>query len=103
MAAKGFAKGNQYGKVKTGKPQKRTLLKKALGLDVIEVEGLKQDVLNVWRDLINDRDKKLKAFAAKELSKYLFPTKKEMDIKTDNAVNNVFIIPAVQSDDDTGK
>jgi len=70
-----FKKGNKIASQNKGKKQKRTILKEKLGLD--NIEDLKEDVIKVWQELITSKDKKLKGFAAKEISKYIFSQKRE--------------------------
>ena len=60
---------------KRGK-EPRTIIKEKLGLN--NIEDMKNDVLNVWKLLIAKGTKKEKAFAAKEMSKYLFAQKREL-------------------------
>jgi len=55
--------------------KRKTIIKEKLGLD--NIEGMKEDVLNVWNDLITEGTKKEKMWAAKEMSKYIFPQKRE--------------------------
>lgn len=69
-----FKKGNtEYTKI-IGKPKKNTIIKKSLGLE--NIEQLKLDCLQVWQDAIQSKSIARRQFAAKEISKYLFPQKK---------------------------
>ena len=72
-----FEKGNVEYKKIVGKPKAKTVVKKALGLD--NIEQLKNDCLQVWSDAIKSKSIKRREFAAKEISKYLFPQKKQID------------------------
>lgn len=66
-----------------GSKNKATLL--AEKLQTRDIKELKEEVLHVWKELIHDKDKKMRAFAAKEISKYLFPTKR--DVKKHENIN----------------
>jgi hypothetical protein len=72
-----FEKGNAEYKKIVGKPKAKTVVKKALGLD--NIEQLKIDCLKVWQDAIRSKSIKRREFAAKEISKYLFAQKKQID------------------------
>jgi len=65
----------QAGKNRKGIKHKNTRLRKILG--IANIEDLKYDILIVWENLIKYGTKTEKRFAAKELSKYLFPQKRE--------------------------
>ncbi len=58
------------------KPKRATLMKRKLGIE--NIEDLKKDVLKVWGELIKSANTKEKVIAAKEMSKYIFPQKREL-------------------------
>jgi|GEM_PF-6422283 hypothetical protein len=90
-----FKKGNKAATVNKGKLQKTTIVKARLGLplskdtmkkikDKVEkgecdIEELKPMTTAAWYELLSA--KKTRGFAAKELSKYIYPQKREHEIK----------------------
>lgn len=54
---------------------KRTKIVQALGLD--NLDSLKPEVFQVWKRLIKSRSKEDRKFAVKEVSKYVYPQKRE--------------------------
>lgn len=71
------------------KRKRKTIVKEALGLN--NLDDLKQEVLRVWGEYIRSNDIKLKGFAAKEISKYLFPQKREHSGEINASVKVQFI------------
>ncbi len=71
-----FKTGNTTAKHKAGKKHKRTLIKEKLGLN--NLQDLEQDLINGWYELLNSNSKTDKRFALKEISRYVFPVKKEV-------------------------
>ena len=71
------AKASAAGKKsrKHGK-NKSTIVKERL--DPKNIEDLKEDVLKVWKEFIKSLDIDDRKFASKEISKYIFPTKKDI-------------------------
>lgn len=64
---------------KLSKAQKRkTIAKKELIKSFLEIEDAKTKVLDTFADALFNGDKKEKFTAAKELAKYLFPTKQNI-------------------------
>ena len=59
-----------------GIKNKSTVIKEKLGIQ--NIEDLKEDVLKVWYELITSTNPDDKKFASKEISKYVFPTKKDI-------------------------
>lgn len=90
-----FKKGNKAATVNKGKLQKSTIVKARLGIplakntlkkikDKVEcgecdIEELKPMTTAAWYELLSA--KKTRGFAAKELSKYIYPQKREHEIK----------------------
>lgn len=74
-----FDKGHKKvgGKVK-GSKHKTTKVKEALGLK--NIEDLKEKVLQNWFEFIADGNKQIRLIATKEISKYLWATKKEVNM-----------------------
>lgn len=83
MPGKGkpFAKGNSVAKANKGTKKNKTIFKEAVAesAGVKSIEDLTGAVIDVYCDLLNTGDKDDKKFAAKELSKYLFPQKRTVD------------------------
>jgi len=69
-------KGRIGGLKNKGRLKNKTLIKEKLGLD--NIEDMKEDVIRVWHECINSNNSKDKQFAAKEMSKYIFPQKREL-------------------------
>ena len=71
-----FKKGNTFGRVsKKGIVKKSTIVKSKLGLK--NLESMKSLVIENWYQLLTSDSKKDRMYASKEISKYIFPTKKE--------------------------
>lgn len=81
---------------KTG-PKRKTIIKNSLSIKTIE--ELKDDVLKVWKELIESGNEENKKFAAKEISKYVFATKKESTIDL-TAKGNINIFTVKPDTDD---
>lgn len=75
MPTNKFEKGNTAASGKKGKKHRRTIVKEVLGVQ--NIEDLKPEVLEVWKKLIQASNTKDQAYAAKEISKYIFPQKRE--------------------------
>lgn len=71
-----FKKGNTFGKVsKKGIVQRKTVIKSKLGIK--NLESMKSLVVENWYELLTSESKKDRIIATKEISKYIFPAKKE--------------------------
>ncbi len=79
------------------KPKRRTLIKQKLGIE--NIEDLKKDVLQVWGELIKSANTKEKVIAAKEMSKYIFPQKRELS----GELNGQIKVEIVYNNDDKKK
>ncbi len=74
-----FEKGNRKAAGrKPGVKNKKTKVKEALGLK--NIEDLKDKVLQNWFEFIADGNKQIRLIATKEISKYLWATKKELNM-----------------------
>lgn len=83
-------KGRKGGLHKKGVKHKRTILKEALGLDNIhEIEDFKEGLLKLGKQFLKNKDINLKSFAWKELLKYTFPQKQNIDAKIKGTINFV--------------
>lgn len=69
--------------------KKKTVLREILGIN--NIEDLKADVLKVWANHIQSTDYEKQSFAAKEISKYIFPQKREHSGEINSAVKVQFI------------
>jgi len=76
-----FKKGRKKtGGIKKGQKHKKTILKENLGIEAIEnVEQFEPTLIKNWIEFLCDNDKQIKLSATKELSKFVFPTKKQVD------------------------
>ena len=74
-----FEKGHkkQFGR-KKGSKDKKVIIKQALGIS--NIEDLKEKVLQNWFEFIEDGNKQIRLIATKEISKYLWATKKEVNM-----------------------
>lgn len=63
---------------KKGTKDKKTVIKETFGIK--SIEELKEDVLENWREYLKHNNDNYKLTATKEVSKYLFPTKKEVNL-----------------------
>jgi len=76
-----FKKGRRKtGGIKKGQKHKKTILKENLGIEAIEnVEQFEPTLIKNWIEFLCDNDKQIKLSATKELSKFVFPTKKQVE------------------------
>ncbi len=77
-------------KKKIGKhwKQKRTIIREKL--EVKEIDDLKQRVLDNFEELSRDKDMQVRAMANRELAKYLFPQKRQIEGKFEGNINISF-------------
>ena len=74
-----FEKGHKKkGGNTKGTKHKKTIVKEALGLQTIE--ELKDKCLRNWNKMLDDKNIQVQLTATKEVSKYLFATKKEINL-----------------------
>lgn len=73
-----FNKGHKKigGKAK-GAKNKRTIIKEALGVD--NIEQLKTKCLRNWDKFLDDKNPQIQLIATKEVSKYLFAQKRDVN------------------------
>lgn len=76
-----FKKGRKKtGGIKKGQKHKKTILKQDLGIEAIKnVEQFEPRLIENWIQFLSDNDKQIKLSATKELSKFVFPTKKQVE------------------------
>lgn len=91
-----FKKGNIKAKGKQGKKHKSTLIKEKLGLN--NLYELEQDLIKAWYEMLHSTNKTDKRFALKEISRYVFPVKKEItgsfsfdEIEAKKQIENIFM------------
>lgn len=70
-------KAREKGRLKKGHKHKTTIVKEKF--EVKEIEDLKQRVLDNFSELSKDKDKQIRILASKELAKYIFPQKRQVD------------------------
>jgi hypothetical protein len=71
-----FKKGNRTAAAKQGRKHKSTLIKAKLGIN--NLHDLEQDLIKSWYEMLHSKCKTDKRFALKEISRYVFPMKKEV-------------------------
>ena len=76
-----FQKGrNKTGGIKKGQRHNKTVLKENLGIETIKnVDQFEPTLINNWIEFLRDEDKCIRLTATKECSKFVFPTKKQVD------------------------
>lgn len=78
-----FEKGHKkVGGAKKGQKYTKTIVKESLG--IVRIDDLKEDVLKTFNYFINKGTANEQLTAAKEVAKYCFPAKKELDIVEHN-------------------
>ncbi len=96
-----FSKTRQPPNEHKRKKKRKTIIREQLGLK--NIEGLEGDVLKVWKRLIGSKSNKYSSLAAKEISKYLFPQKKETVLKFNGTIKfvaNNKIVPPLNDGND---
>lgn len=99
-----FTKGNKVATSLKGKPKKKTLIKRALGLDNPEKAAqLRERIDELTTEFLYHREISVRQTAWKEILKYTYPQKKTVDLTTDgeSLKNNVFVIPAFSEDNES--
>ena len=94
---KRFSKDYQPTPEKRRVKKKKTVLREILGIN--NIEDLKKDVLKVWANHIQSDDFEKHSFAAKEISKYIFPQKREHSGEINSSVKVQFINLGDKPDD----
>lgn len=76
-----FQKGRiKTGGIKKGQRHNKTVLKENLGIETIKnVDQFEPTLINNWIEFLRDEDKNIRLTATKECSKFVFPTKKQVD------------------------
>lgn len=92
---KGFDKKHKkVGGRKAGTKNKRTIIKDTLGIN--SIEALKQICLDNWYSLLTNPNYQIKLIATKEVSKYLFSSKRESPYSLSESEIEVLRIEAVE-------
>ena len=92
---KGFDKKHKkVGGRKAGTKNKRTIIKDTLGIN--SIEELKQVCLDNWLNLLHNSNIQIKLIATKEISKYLFSSKRESPYSLSESEIEVLRIAAVE-------
>lgn len=76
-----FNKGKaKTGGIKKGQRHKKTVLKENLGIETIKnVDQFEPTLIKNWIEFLTDEDKNIKLTATKECSKFVFPTKRQVE------------------------
>lgn len=76
-----FKKGKKKtGGIQKGQKHKKTLIKQKLGIETInKIDEFEVLLLNNWLEFLNSNEDSIRLTATKELSKFVFPTKKQID------------------------
>jgi len=81
-----FEKGkNKSGGRKKGTKNKRTILKEKLGLKTSkEIDQFSPKLISNWGEFLNDKNKNVRFIATRDLSKLVFPSKKQIESTVKN-------------------
>ena len=76
-----FQKGkNKTGGIQKGQKHKKTILKEKLGIEKVnKIDEFSPRLIDNWIEFINADDLSIRLLATKELSKYVFATKKQVE------------------------
>ena len=76
-----FQKGRKKtGGIKKGQKHNRTKLKENLGIESIKnVDQFEPTLISNWIEFLSDEDKNIRLIATKECSKFVFPTKRQVE------------------------
>ncbi len=76
-----FKKGHtKTGGIKKGQKHKRTILKEKLGIDTVgKIDQLAPTAINNLVEFLSSYDDNMRLAATKEILKYLFPTKRQVE------------------------
>lgn len=91
-----FTKGNQPPNINKQKPKRKTLAKEAILRKYVEkrrfkeIDDAKIPVLDAFAEALFEGSKAEQLIAAKELAKYLFPTKQNITGNMEGKINIVF-------------
>lgn len=95
-----FSKKNQPPASKKRGPKKKTivnaLIKEAFGTDQLTIEAIRAGKINInhaadiltknWLEFVTDKSKAFRFQATDKLTKYVFPSKKEVQLEGNNSV-----------------
>lgn len=99
-----FTKTNQPPRESKQVPKRKTIAKAALYKRYTNIQDAKDEVLEVYADALRNGTRSEKFAAAKELAKYLFPTKQSIKGELDLGVKNVtqfIVVPAFDCEEKT--
>lgn len=76
-----FQKGKKKtGGIQKGQKHKKTILKERFGIEKIKkIDEFSPSLIDNWTEFINSDDISIRLLATKELSKYVFATKKQVE------------------------
>lgn len=76
-----FQKGHtKTGGIKKGQKHKKTILKEKLGIEAVEkIDQLAPTAINNLVEFLSSDDNNVRLAATKEILKYLFPTKRQVE------------------------
>lgn len=87
-----FVKGHKkVGGAKKGSKYRKTIIKESLG--IVRIDDLKEDVLKTFNYFITKGTPQEQLTASKEVAKYCFPAKKELDIVEHNITVGIEEVP----------
>jgi len=96
-----FTKKNQPKNESKRKPKNKTIAKQAILQTYAEIDDAKDDVLKIYARALKEGTQSEKLIAAKEVSKFLFPTKQsisgDLNIKQQTTTKFV-VVPAFEVD-----
>ena len=81
-----FQKGKKKtGGIKKGGKHKKTILKEKLGIDTVEkIDQFEPKLISNWDEFLNDKNKNMRFIATRDLSKLVFPAKKQIESTVKN-------------------
>lgn len=76
-----FKKGKEKtGGIKKGQKHKKTLLKEKLGVKTVKkIDEFAEMLIRNWFEFLSSEDDTVRLTATKELSKFVFPTKRQIE------------------------
>lgn len=71
---------DKTGGIKKGQRHKKTVIRENLGIETIKnVDQFEPTLIKNWIEFLSDEDKNIKLTATKECSKFVFPTKRQVE------------------------
>ena len=76
-----FEKGKKKtGGIKKGGKHKKTILKQKLGIETInKIDQFEPKLIENWNEFLNSDDKNVRFISTRDLSKLVFPSKKQIE------------------------